>query len=168
LEDWLPHHRNELCRAICGEENSQHAIDLAEKHIGFIGLTDKFNESMLLWKSWTGRQNLDLTYKPKNVAKNSSVKQKILLDGSLTELFQEANQEDQRFYDYVTQNIYPRQLSQYGDALAGDLEIYEENLASASNLSFQALMGCAKRHLLYKRGLRDWKADLSNDEKTVA
>lgn len=139
-----------------------------ESRIGFVGLTGKFNESMLLWRSWTGLPNLSLTYKPKNVAKSSDVKQQILSDSNMVEIFKEANQEDQKLYKYVVQNIYSRQQSNYGNSLSADLEVYEQELASASNLSFQALMGCAKRHLLYKRGLRDWKAELSDDEKQVA
>jgi hypothetical protein len=168
LKDWIGGISNELCQAICGEENSQHAIDVIEEHIGFMGITEHYNESMLLWRKWTGFPDLDLIYKPKNLARTSEAKEKLLADKEAVELIHTHNQEDQRLFDYVCNTIYPRQKSGYGDSLSTDLKEYEQNLVRGSNLSFQAILGTAKRHLIYKRGLRDWKEEQGTTGKRVA
>lgn len=168
LEEWVAKISNELCRAICGEANSDYAIEMIETRIGFVGMTETFNESMLLWKKWTGLPDLDLIYLPKNIAKSYSTKDKILNDPEAMGFIREQNQEDLKLFEYIRENVYPRQKADYGETLAHDLAEYEQELKNGSNLSFAALMGCAKRHLIYKRGLRDWKSELLTDHKRVA
>lgn len=168
LKDWIPSVANELCKAICGEANSNRAIEVMENKIGFVGLTESYNESMLLWRNWTGFPDLDLTYMSKNVASSSAAKSELKNDPEAMELIQSHHIEDKKLFDYVCQTVYPRQKAEYGDSLAADLSEYEQQLSRASNLSLPALLGCLKRHLVYKRGLRDWRAELQKPHKRVA
>ncbi|HMP84272.1 MAG TPA: sulfotransferase family 2 domain-containing protein [Verrucomicrobiota bacterium] len=159
---WMRLNQNLMCTVICGEQNAQRAIDTIESKGGFVGLQEHFNETLLLWKQWTGFDHLDLAYRSTNTATSNKLSRQVTSDPQHRELIQEHNQEDQKLYDHVVQVIYPRQKAAYGETLADDLKQFEQRLKSGSNSSWKSVLGKLKRNLIYRPGVRNWKADLGD------
>ena len=158
--DWILSQRNYQTRFLCGQEDADLAIEILQEKVGMIGLVERFNESLLLWKHWTERPNMDVTYRSVNVARSNRLKHELLSDSRNRELLEECHVEDLKLYRYVVEEVYPQQQQAYGDSLASDLEQFEASLATSSNWSFSSLLGKAKRNLVFRPGVRDWEADL--------
>ena len=54
------------------------AIEMLTQRIGFVGLTERFDESLVLWKRWTDMPHLDIGYRSINVARSNAVREQIL------------------------------------------------------------------------------------------
>jgi len=164
---WMQQNQNLMCCVICGEQSAQSAIDIIEQKFGFVGLQENFNESLLLWKHWAEESQVDLVYQSTNYAKTNVIKQRIKSDPNNLKLVEALNIEDQKLYDYVVQEIYPRQKTAYGVSLAKDLEQFEQRLGDGCNKSWNAILGKVKRNLIYRPGVRDWKADLEKESRAA-
>lgn len=158
FREWTSDHSNRMCTIICGEENAEHAIELLETKIGFVGIMERFDESLLLWKKWTGISDLDLSYQSTNTAKSNRIKNEILETPEYIELIQECHTEDQKLYDYIQSEIYPRQVQSYGDSLAHDLQEFQARQESATNSSWESVIGKLKRNLIFRPGTQLSKA----------
>lgn len=157
---WILTQRNYQTRFLCGEENADRAIEILQQKIGMVGLVERFNESLLLWKRWTGCPRLDVTYRSVNVAQSNRLKQQLLSEQRNRDLLEECHVEDLKLFRYVIEEVYPRQQREYGDSLDSDLADFERSLSTASNWTFRGLLGKAKRNLIFRPGVRDWEADL--------
>ncbi|MDG2389678.1 MAG: sulfotransferase family 2 domain-containing protein [Planctomycetaceae bacterium] len=168
IKTWLPMFSNHMCKKICGEENGDHAIENLENNRAFVGITDYFDESLLLWRQWTELQNLNLNYIYKNKARSSILKNAVLELPHAIELIHEHNREDQKLFDYVCNVIYPRQKSNYGSGLEFDLKKYQSSKSSLPIISLQSIAGCAKRRMVYKPGIREWRKDWMQEVNRAA
>lgn len=157
---WITTQSNYQTRFLCGEENADRCIEVLQQKVGMVGLVERFNESLLLWKHWTGLPNLDVSYRAVNVARSNRLKQQLLSEQRNRELLEECHTEDLKLFRYVVEEVYPRQQKEFGESLSSQLEQFEASLASASNWSWTALLGQAKRNLIFRPGVRDWEADL--------
>jgi hypothetical protein len=160
--NWIPSHANYQCKILCGEEHAEHAIEILESKVKLVGLVERFDESLLLWKRWVGDPKIDVTYRSVNVAKSNRIKQQLLSVPRNRELLEECHNEDLKLHRHVVEEIYPRQQREYGEALADDLRSFQESLATATNWSWNSLLGQAKRNLIFRPGVRDWEADLQS------
>lgn len=156
--EWLALNSNRMCSIICGEENAEHAIELMETKIDFVGMMERFDESLILWKKWTGIADLDLSYQSTNKAKSNQIKNQILETPGYRELIQECHTEDQKLYDYIQNEIYPRQMTSYGDSLENDLREFNVQQKTATNSSWAAVVGKLKRNLIFRPGTQLSKA----------
>ena len=68
---------------------------------------------------------------------------------SVRALLREANAEDQKVYDFVTANVYPRQTATYGGDLAADLTRFQEANQGVDRL-VEPLWGRLMRNYIYK------------------
>jgi len=155
---WLTNNSNRMCEIICGEENAEQAIEFIETKIQFVGLMERFDESLLLWNKWTGISGLDLTYQSTNKAKSNQIKSQILNTPGYPELIQECHTQDQKLYEYVRDNVFPRQIHNYGDSLKNDLQEFTLRQESASNSSWGSVIGKVKRNLIFRPGTQLSKA----------
>lgn len=154
FREWIEANADYQTRMIAGEPNAEKAIEVIETRIGFVGLVERFNESLLLWKQWTGIRPLDVGYSSVNVARSNAVKAKILSDDEAEEAIRDATGQDEKLYRYVVEQVYPRQVAAYGHALGDDVFWFEAGLAAGTNFSYLGLLGKAKRDLLYKPVMR--------------
>jgi len=154
FREWIAANADYQTRMIAGEPNAEKAIEVIETRIGFVGLVERFNESLLLWKRWTGIGRLDVGYCSVNVARSNGVKAEILAHDGAEAAIRDATRQDDRLYRYVVEEVYPRQVAAYGHALPDDLLWFEAGLAAGTNFSYLGLLGKAKRDLLYKPVLR--------------
>ena len=166
--DWIQTQSNYQCRFLCGEQHAEAAIEVLEQKVGFAGLVEHFDESLLLWRHWTGIENLDIGYKSVNVAKSNDLKQEILSQPRNRELLESCHEEDQKLYRYVLEEMYSSQIEAYPGSLKADLKAFEQQQKSASNWSWKGLLGQAKRNLKFRPGVRDWESELRESDRKVA
>jgi len=152
--EWLAANADYQTRMLAGEPDAEKAIETIETKVGFVGLVERFNESLLLWKRWTGVFPLDVGYRSVNVARSNGVKAEILSQDGAEAAIRDANQQDEQLYRHVAEEVYPRQVAAYGRGLADDLLWFDAGLAVGTNFSYLGLLGKAKRDLLYKPVLR--------------
>jgi len=130
FEEWLQEEqsRNRQTKMIAGVPDVNKAIEIIEKRQIFVGLTGRFNESLLLLKSLVLRP-LNISYKRMNVASGKTVAKRLLASEHYRAMFREGNEADLALYQYVKEEWYPKYQREYGPSLADDLARYQKELA---------------------------------------
>ena len=153
FEDRLARQSNKHCRFLAGCECAEAAIEIINRRIGFVGLLERFDESLVLFRRWVDDAKLDIRYgRPKNTASREEERRRVdenelqrvdAIDRRLREeprfsrLIHEANQQDQKLYDYVAGERYPAQCDAYGLDLDGDVQEFKhENAATPPRISY--------------------------------
>ncbi len=153
--DWV---HNWQTKMIAGEPNAQKAIDLIGERFGFVGLTEQFDESLLLMRHWMGEPELPVEYRSLNCigekrrardAARSKSDMSYLDSEDVRTRIQQVNAEDQKVYDFVVSQIYPRQIAAFGEDL--QVELYELKVKNlfASGLE-EPFTGSFMRNFIYK------------------
>ena len=150
FEEWIQRDwtRNSQIKLIAGSADVDSAIRIIKEKNIFVGLTERFDESMLLLKGLRAN-NLNISYRRVNVASDNSIAQSILSNEKTRQLLIEANRVDQELYDYVSQELYPMWQKEYGPSLKNDLATYQqvrEHNFNQLNLTTSRL----KQFLLYR------------------
>jgi hypothetical protein len=129
VEEWIKKdlYRNVQVRKIAGEENANLAIQIIKEYYGFVGLQERFNESLLLMSHWLKDERFDVRYKSRNVARSTKVSNELLENPTTRQLIEDANVEDLKLYRFVLNELYPAQQEAYGQSLSGDLRIFESS-----------------------------------------
>ncbi len=160
LDEWLAGGwtHNWQTKMIAGEADGEKAIELIKTRFGFVGLTEKFDESLLMLRQWLGDPSLNFAYKrvncisakqrPRDAAREKD-DMSYLESPEVRAQIAAANAEDQKVYDFVTANIYPRQLAAYGTNLAAELKELRNNNQAATKLS-EPFVGSFVRNYVYK------------------
>lgn len=121
LEEW---HHNRQTKMIAGDDDLGKAIRVIKEKDVFIGLTEKFDESLLLTKSLID-ERLDIGYERVNVAKRHDIAERLLSDPRSRQMMMEVNQNDLGLYEHINQELHPRYRSMYGPTLQDDLESFQ-------------------------------------------
>jgi hypothetical protein len=150
FEEWIQREwtRNHQTKMIAGVADVNQAIRLIQAKQIFVGLTEKFDESMVLLKALVANK-LNISYKPVNVARNNTLATQLLTTESTRQMLIEANQVDLALYNFVRQELYPTYQQEYGPALDEDVAHYQQtrdNNFNYTNLTLSRL----KQHVLYK------------------
>lgn len=155
LEDWLKDYGDYMCYRLAGERNASAAIEVIEKQIEFVGLTERFDESLLLWRHWVGLAEADLNYQTVNKRKVSESEVKKDTAPKTIEMIREFHQEDQKLYDYVSETVFPQQIEKWGNQLDEELAQFErDQKQNPSNKNVRSQLGRLKRNCLYRIGVR--------------
>jgi hypothetical protein len=148
--------RNAQSRHLAGRESAEEAIETIRRHVGFVGLVERFDESLLLLKQWSQAPELDISYVPQNVSARDSARHQNLLrelmqkDGEIAELVRVANQEDLRLYEWASSEVYPAQCRKYGPSLGADVERFRAANRQMRFWMSDSLAGKAYRGLIFK------------------
>jgi hypothetical protein len=153
--DWV---HNWQTKMIAGEPNAQKAIDLIGEQFGFVGLTERFDESLLLLRHWLREPAFQVEYRSLNCisekqrARDAARRKSDMSYLDSTDVrarIQEVNAEDQKVYDFVVSAIYPRQVAAYDGNL--QLEWHELQLKNlfASDLE-EPFAGSFMRNFIYQ------------------
>lgn len=150
FEEWIQRDwtRNSQTKLIAGSADVDSAIRIIKEKNIFIGLTERFDESMVLLKGLRAN-NLNISYRRVNVASDNSIAQRILSNENTRQMLIEANRVDQELYDYVSQDLYPLWQREYGPSLARDLAKFQqmrENNFNQWNLTMSRL----KQFMIYR------------------
>jgi hypothetical protein len=154
-ETWL---HNWQTRMIAGEPSAEKAIELLDTRFGFVGLTERFDESLVLLGHWLNEPAFTGEYRRENELKDKRRPHDIARERTDTSYLaseeakarmRAANAADQKVYDYVISTIYPRQLAAYTGDLAADLARFQRRQQSVARL-VEPFMGRLMRNYIYK------------------
>ena len=98
--------RDAQTQRIGGTTSAADAIATIEKREMFVGLTERFDESMVLLRALVA-PDLDIRYERANVAKSSRIAKELLSDPVTRQMIVEANQGDLELYEYVLREALP-------------------------------------------------------------
>lgn len=122
LDEFIKEERfnNYMTRRIAGEANLKKAIQRIEEDFSFVGLFEKYDESIVLMNQFVFDEELLLYYE----TKNDSLYEKKLnyndLDNHIQEKIMKNNLLDLELYKYVKEKIYPQFISRYSGNLKND------------------------------------------------
>jgi hypothetical protein len=150
--DWVG---NAQTQRIAGSSNPEDAIAVIERKEMFVGLTERFDESIVMLKALRV-PDLDIRYSPVNVAKSSSIAKDVLADPAKRQMIVEANEGDIALYRHVSDEIYPRLQREFGPSL----EAAVADAAAAENtFNRTKLAACwLKSRIVHKPLLRIYRA----------
>lgn len=127
---------------IAGEKNFMKALDYVNNRFDFIGITEKYDESLLILKQLIGKNSFNIHYKKENsiISKSNRNEYKIIkydeLNADLQNKIKENNKYDIELYDHILNNIYSKYVSNYAGDLAKDLLYFNEANIKYSEKTF--------------------------------
>ncbi len=126
-------HRNRQTKYIAGAPDLEKAKEELEKHFFFVGLTERFDESLRIFKQLCPYP-VDIRFGlPRNPSPDNTIKKHLLENSRSHDLIKEANDVDLQLYDYVRDVLYPNQLKKVNLAKGGiNDERLPENVKSYS------------------------------------
>jgi len=167
------HFSNWQTRHLADVADAEAAIKMIQTRIPFVGLVERFDESLVMLRKWMGKADLNIAYTPLNVSAKrhlesrsraakpeklrpvSDFLRQVPEDPELNEMVREANREDQKLYDHVTSSAYPTLRQWYGAALDCDLARFQE-MQEQTTIGFNdSLAGKTYRNLVIKP-LKPW------------
>jgi Sulfotransferase family len=148
-------------KMIAGEASAQKAIDLLATRVGFVGLTETFDESLLQLGQWLGEPSFRPEYRAVNRLAEKSRRLDVTreqtdlgyLDEPATrERLHAVNALDQQVYDYAVREFCERQRLAYQGDLAADVAALRERNRQATDLH-EHLSSRLLRNFVYKPAL---------------
>jgi hypothetical protein len=150
FEEWIQKEwpRNRQTKMFAGAADVNKAIQIIKDKNIFIGLTERFDESMILLKALKAK-NLNISYQPVNVARKNSIAENLLSNEKTRQLLIEANQADLELYDFVKKELYPGFQRSYGPKLELDVSNYQNNRDKNFN-GRNITLSRVKQYFIYK------------------
>lgn len=145
-------------KKIAGVPEADRAIEIIRQRVEFIGLTERFDESLVLLGQWLAEPGYKGEHRPVNQLKlkrRPRDVERVRTDTSYLDTdfarqrIAEANDEDQKLYDYVVTQIYPRQVEAYRGDLAVDVRHLQVRSRTAGRL-YEPLWPAFYRNCVYK------------------
>jgi len=136
-------------KMLAGEPSAEKAIELLSGRLGFVGLTEAFDASLLMLGQWLGEPGYRPEYRPvnrldeKQRARDSARQQAdlgYLEEPGIRERLLAANSLDRQVYEYAARELFPRQRAAYRGDLEADVAALRER----------------------NRGLGEWQEPLSS------
>jgi hypothetical protein len=159
LNEWISSEwvNNWQTKMIAGEANAQKAIELIKSRFSFVGLTERFDESLLMLRRWLREPAFRVEYRslncisgkhrPRDAARNKSDMSYLELPEVRAQI-QAANAEDQKVYDFVTSTVYPGQLAACGNMEVELRQLHEQN--NVAKRLTEPFFGSFMRNFIYK------------------
>ena len=150
FEEWIQKEwtRNHQTKMIARVPDVNEAIRIIQDKNIFVGLTERFDESMVLLKALVA-DNLNISYKSVNVARKNALAERLLSTESTRQMLIEANQTDLELYNFIKKELYPAFQREYGPNLERDVVDYQQdrdNNFQSRNITLSRL----KQYLIYK------------------
>lgn len=130
--------------------DADRAIDAIERRVGFVGLQERFDESLVLLARWVGDPAFDVAYRSRNVASSTVIRKQILADPRTVEMIREHHREDEKLYRHVRDVVYPRQVELYGPTLAADVAALRARIPAPQSRILSRSLAAVKRGVFYK------------------
>ena len=150
FEEWIQNEwtRNHQTKMFAGVADIKKAIQVIKDKKIFIGLTERFDESMLLLKTLIAK-DLNISYQPVNVARKNSIAEDLLSNETTRQMLVEANQVDLELYEFVKKELYPAFQKEYGPNLERDVANYHNNRDKNFN-ERNITLSRMKQYFIYK------------------
>lgn len=152
LESWLAKDwtRNRHTKAIVGHDDVKAAIRLIREKSIFMGLTERYDASMILLRRLVAA-DLDISYRPVNVASRRTVSEEVLSDERARKLIEEAQAADLELHRYVREVLWPEYIDEYGADFDADVEAFAAERGDFNDLNIARSR--LKAYALYKPAL---------------
>ncbi len=144
-QDWT---RNRQTKMIAGVEDVNEAIRIIEKKNIFVGLTEHFDESLVLLKALVA-PDLNISYRKVNVAPRRTIADDLLSTQRTLDILHEAHQVDLELWNYVRNELFPSYRQEFGPSLETAVEEYTRTLPGKFN-EFNVAASRLKVHLVYR------------------
>jgi hypothetical protein len=163
-------------KKIAGVADADRAIEIIRQRVEFIGLTERFDESLVLLGHWLAEPEYTGEYRrvnqlkekrrPRDVERERTDTSYLATDYARHRIA-EANAEDRKLYDHVVTQIYPRQVEAYPGDLAGEVRHLQVRSRTAGRL-YEPLWPAFYRNCVYKPMLRFYEpsVDMSTTGET--
>ena len=117
FEEWITHDavRDRMTRHIAGPDAAASDAITMLGRISFVGLQHRFDESLVLMQRRLGVP--DIRYARKWVAPSNEIKKRLLSDPESRRMLESVNREDVALYRHVLDEVYPKQVAEYGPGL---------------------------------------------------
>jgi hypothetical protein len=147
FEEWIQRDwpRNHQTKWIAGVEDVDEAVRVIQDKKILVGLTERFDESMVLLKGLVAN-DLNISYRRVNVARDKSLAKHLLENDATRQMLIEAQRADLQLYEYVRRELYPALQREYGPTLEADVAQYRESQGNGFSLS--KLTACRLKHYL--------------------
>ncbi len=111
IESFLDNSRfdNFMTKRIIGSYDVEKAKKHLQQDYAFVGLTDQFEESLLLMKQKLNVPSFNIYYERRNAARDNRLKDTIINDETIIAEIKARNNLDQKLYDYVKQTLFQKQ-----------------------------------------------------------
>jgi len=123
--EWETHHNHQL-KMISPNVDVDEAIKLLETKNVFVGLTEHFDESLVMMQKLFCPE-LDIAYRRKNTAEDNTLAKSLLQDEKSREQIREMYAKEFPLYEYVRNEIYPRYRQEYGPSLDQDVARFQSH-----------------------------------------
>jgi hypothetical protein len=172
FEEWITDSRypNRMTYHLSGTQDADAAIEVIRKRLFFVGLSSRYDESMLLLQKLSGDPKLRTDYprydpdgrgrlqrilfadpRYKHVP-DDRVAREILSDPKRRAVVEAANQADLKLYSFVRSELFPEQIRAYGSSFAADLEAFR-NRRERVLPSPRWMLNRLQRNTVYKPAL---------------
>lgn len=151
FDQWinLDRYHNFQTKKIAGQANVDQAFNILNEKVFFVGLLEKFDESLLLMKRMFQPKKIDIRYTQKNVARDDSIKNSIFKNSRKRKMLERANELDVELYEYVKNSIFEAQVNSYKGDLENDIRLFKNNpYPPTFSLSYTA--NVCLRNIVYK------------------
>lgn len=150
FEEWIQQDftHNHQTKWMAGVEDAAEAIRIIKEKNIFVGLTERFDESMVLLKSLVANE-LNISYKRVNVAPKNEIKDRLLSTDSTRQMLVESQLADLELYNYVEQELFPTYQREYGASLEADVASYKQTQSHGFNQR-NLQLSRMKQYMLYK------------------
>jgi hypothetical protein len=148
-------------KMIAGEASAQKAIDLLATRVGFVGLTETFDESLLQLGQWLNEPGFRPEYQPVNQLAGKqrardATRERADLDylelPEVRERLRAINARDQQVYDFAVREFATRQRDAYRGDLATDVAALRERNGKVTDWD-EPLTSRLLRNWIYKPAL---------------
>jgi hypothetical protein len=150
FEDWIntERYRNWQTKKLAGKADLDASIRTLKGKFIFVGLSERFDESLVVFKNRASSYSLNVRYNSRNVATDNKIKNQLLGDSRTKACLVEANNLDLSLYEFVSQELYPRQKQEYGDTLSSDLAAFQQ-ANHGLPIDWNLISSFLKRRLVY-------------------
>jgi hypothetical protein len=118
--EWETHHNHQL-KMISPDVDVDQAVELLESKNVFVGLTEHFDESLVMMKKLFSPE-LDIAYRRGNTARDNSLARSLLEDEEKREQIRAMYAKEFPLYAYARDTIFARYRREYGPTLDEDVE----------------------------------------------
>ena len=148
FEEWIQRDwpRNHQTKWIAGVDDVTEAIRIIKEKNIFVGLTDRFDESMVMLKAFLAN-DLNISYRRVNVARDKSLAKSLLTNERTRQMLIDAQRADLELYEFVTRELYPSFQREYGPSLEADVAHYQQSQSNGFN--YVNLTLCRLKHYMF-------------------
>lgn len=119
--------RNRQVKMIAGKEDLDVALKVIREKNIFVGLTERFDESLLIFKKLFC-PSLSLSYSKRGIAKDNSIFNQLLEDEETHQILLDSTKLDRQLYDIVQNEIFPNYIKSYGPSFDSDLKKFKNEM----------------------------------------